>query len=142
MVQSSRPRRRVSRSLFAWLGYWLVLFVLNHRPLRRIPYLAHGSDKVAHFVMYLVLALLGGRYLRSTGRRLTWRLLSLWALVYIAFAAIDEWLQQFVGRTTSVGDWQADVLGVCIGTLWLAMRKPSATVSEPADVLPRSPDCN
>ena len=75
--------------------------------------------------MYLVLALLGGRYLRSTGRRLTWEVLALWASVYIAFGALDEWLQQFVGRTASVGDWLADLLG----NSDVATKAPAAVVA-------------
>ena len=53
--------------------------------------------------------------------------LAVWAAVYIAYAVLDEWLQQFVGRTTSFVDWLADVAGVLAMSLALLGFRRRAT---------------
>lgn len=74
-----------------------------------IPHL----DKLVHFALYAGQGWLVTRALRSR-RPLT--LTS--ALVAIAaFAALDEWHQQFVARTPAALDWIADVIGASAGIL-------------------------
>ena len=83
---------------------------------------------VAHIGLYALLTWLGGRYLLSTDRRISTVLL-VWMLIYAAYAAFDEWLQQFVGRTTSLADWLADLVGIVSATLllfWYGRRKTSS----------------
>jgi len=130
----------------AWLTYWAVLFVVMHVPVpERIVPTLHVSDKVIHFLAYLVLTIVGGIAVCVRGRRdgvgqgssgagaagsagravACRRLLALWAGVYVAYAAVDEWLQQFVNRTTSLTDWYADVAGVATGTLMLLLLRPA-----------------
>ena len=118
-------KRRRIYALLWWIGFWIVLFAVTHRPFAGgvglpIP----GVDKVAHFVLYFVLTMLGGRYLRAGGRALDVRRLIVWACVYTAYGALDEWLQQFVDRTPSWGDWLADAAGVIMATvvIWLGGR--------------------
>ena len=113
---------RLSRhSRLIWLGYWAVLFIVMHVPEPKgigqpVP---HG-DKAIHFVAYLLLTLIGGWHLtRKTSRPLG--LCAAWACIYVAYGAIDEWLQQFVNRTPSVADWLADTAGVVVGSLILAV---------------------
>ena len=119
-----------SRSRWLWLGYWLALFVVMHIPIQPhgMPRVAH-LDKVVHFVMYFVLAWLGGRYFLASGR-VSNALILLWASACIAYAALDEWLQQFVGRETSLADWTADVVGVVAAGVVIALtrRRMSRTV--------------
>ena len=125
MITPSRDERRRRRrnALLWWIGFWVVLFAVTHRPFAGgvglpIPW----ADKVAHFVLYFVLTMLGGRYLRRAGHGLDLPRLIGWACLYIAYGALDEWLQQFVDRTPSWGDWFADVAAVVVATVVLRLR--------------------
>ena len=117
--------------LALWIGYWVALFVVTHRPLGAgTGLLPPGADKVIHFALYFVLVILGGWNLRSAGRRSSLGTLIAWAGVYAAYAGIDEWLQQFVERTPSFWDWAADVAGVATGTVVLAWKGRSDALSQ------------
>ena len=110
------PRRRLLRRL--WIGYWILLFTLTHVPIDAagaIP--VPDADKIAHFGCYGLLAYLSGRYWASAERRRTLIRLIGWAVVYAAYGAFDEWLQQFVGRTMSLYDWLANLGGIALGTI-------------------------
>ena len=74
-----------------------------------IPHL----DKVVHFALYAGQGWLMSRALRT--RRpaaLAWTLAAI-----IAFAAFDEWHQQFFARDPSLLDWVADVIGASTGVM-------------------------
>jgi len=121
MHADGQQHGHVPTSLWVWIGYWACLFVVMHRPLpgaAKLP--IPGVDKVAHFVLYAVLVLLGGWHARRVGRRLTVSRLLAWSAMYAAYGAVDEWLQPLVGRTASVGDWAADAAGIVAGTLFIA----------------------
>ncbi len=121
---SPQPPRR-STSLWLWLGYWVLLFVLTHVPVP--PHALHvpaGGDKALHFGLFFGLTLLGDRWLRASRRLPSVAALAAWAVAYAAYAGLDEWLQRFVGRTPSVWDWWADLSGIAVGTLLSALRRP------------------
>jgi len=80
-----------------------------HLPVRYV-------DKIVHFGLYCLLVLLGGRALAMGTKRLAISTILTWSLVYAGYALVDEWLQQFVGRTMSAGDWMADAAGILAGT--------------------------
>jgi VanZ family protein len=107
----------------AWISYWAFLFVITHIPWPSGLHLPEHGDKVIHFVAYAVLAVLGGTALHLM-RRLDRRRLVLWSILFIAYGAADEWLQQFVHRTTSLGDWIADAMGVLLGSLLVGVFVP------------------
>ena len=92
-------------------AYWVVLFVLTHTPPRHMPP-GPASDKLMHFLAYLVLSFLLGTtlYLALPGQR---RRLPLLVLVLgAAYGALDELTQPFSGRMAEWGDWWADMAGV------------------------------
>jgi VanZ family protein len=42
----------------------------------------------------------------------------------LLYAAVDEWTQRFVGRSTSLTDWWADIIGAMVGlTLYALTRR-------------------
>lgn len=89
---------------------WLALVLtLTSIPNPSVPNVA-GGDKVAHVIMYGVLAALVGFALDTGGRgigRLAAALVGLAAL-----AAADEYHQRFIpGRAASMSDWIADTAG-------------------------------
>ncbi len=118
------PKRRFSKPLRLSIlaVYWIGIFTLTHIPIS-IPVSApKNSDKVAHFLMYLGLALLSGWYSWATVNRDRFRAkLATWLVVLLSYAAFDEWLQQFVHRTMSFNDWLADAAGLFFGALLLIL---------------------
>jgi VanZ family protein len=117
MMEKSRRRR-----IYLWLGYWAFLFLLTHIPVSglgapRIPFV----DKAVHAALYFFLTLLGGRAVLS--HRASSIHVIVWAIVYAAFAAADEWSQRFVGRVPDVGDWFADLVGIAVASFWIWSRQ-------------------
>jgi len=102
----------------------------------RVP---HGvrfphADKVVHFGMFFLLAWFGGRRLRAATGLLAGGALAAWAVVYAGYAFLDEWLQPFVGRSMTLGDWLADAGGILAATTLLAIGRQRRTLSElPSD---------
>lgn len=92
-------------------AYWLLLFVATHYPRVRIPGEVPHGDKLVHFTAFGLLAFLYWQFARArreVGQRFVWSS----AAVLIAYAALDEYLQQFVGRFTDVLDFVADAAGI------------------------------
>lgn len=107
---------------WAWPGYWVCLFVLTHLPRLGTPRSTpRHFDKLVHAGLFLGLTLIG-HYARSRYRSVTRLSVVGWSILYVAYAALDEWLQGFVGRTPDVWDWVADSTGVVIATLWILSR--------------------
>ncbi len=80
-----------------------------------IPFL----DKVVHIMEYIPLGLLTAHAIRQTKPRLSLQTVWLIAIGICALYGIsDEFHQLFVpGRTFSLGDWTADIIGSAIGGL-------------------------
>lgn len=128
-ASSRRPR-----SWWLWIGAWALLAVATHVPPNRALEKIGGADRVVHFLAYLSLAGLGAYHLRRSRSGSTVAALVGWAAVYFAFAALDEWLQQFVRRTPDFRDWLADAGGVTVATGLAVVRelRSRARLSEPA----------
>ncbi len=122
IVSDHKASQRRFRYSLVWGGYWFLLFVIMHIPITAPISLAKGSDKVAHFVLYSLLTVLGGMRLKLNGsHNQLVRLLVCWAVVYAAYGALDEYLQQYVGRTCSFADWVADACGIVVGTVVIGL---------------------
>lgn len=103
-VLFSRHERIVLFGLYA-----LALAITTHTPGVRVPTTFEYTDKVIHLSAFAGLTVLACIALRP-------RRLAVAGLALTAYAALDEWTQQFVGRHTDIFDWIADTLGV-----WLAL---------------------
>jgi VanZ family protein len=101
--------------------YWVLLFVATHYPRVRIPGEIPQSDKVVHFAAFGVLAFLYWHFARARGAAFVWTS----AAILIAYAALDEYLQQFFDRHTDLMDFVANTLGVVavLGALELHRRR-------------------
>jgi VanZ family protein len=103
--------------------YWIALFAATHYPRVRIPGEIPGSDKAVHFVAFGLLAFLGWRFLAARTRPLTAASVWIAAAVLIAYATLDEYTQQFVGRYTDLADWLADLAGIICVLAALELRR-------------------
>jgi VanZ family protein len=84
--------------------YWLLLATATHYPQVQIPGEVPHSDKLLHFAAFGALAFLFSQVVRARVRTS--------GAILIAYAALDEWSQQFVGRSTELMDFIANVAGV------------------------------
>src|SRR5688500_9912754 len=103
--------------------YWGVIFALTHMPPEQLAGAPRIWDKLAHFMIYFLLAvLLGSAMMLTFPQR---RLIPLWVLVVgFAYGVVDELLQPFVRREATLLDWVADALGVwaAVLLLWVLQR--------------------
>lgn len=113
---ASPQRMQTVRRYVGWttLAYWGALFVATHIPLPPLPATGAGSDKVAHLASFAGLGFLSALWLALVGKLTVVGTLLLLG-VLAGYGAVDEWLQQFVGRFTDFDDWVADVSGAAIG---------------------------
>lgn len=115
----------------AWLpvaGYAVLILALSSIPDPGNPGGVKHADKLAHLVEYGGLGWLTARAVVRSGRRKVGACLALAVLAGAAFAALDELYQGTRGRTTSAGDWAADVTGLLLATAavwWLHTRRGS-----------------
>lgn len=104
-----------------WLTYAAALFWLTHTPVpEAVSSVTSQWDKVLHFGAYLGLALLTVAVcLNSFPSQISALFLGATLMVY---AALDEFLQGYVGRQPDVMDWICDCLGIIVGfALWQAV---------------------
>lgn len=128
MATECRHRISLRARSGIWLGYWTLLFIATHVPVLPGAHMPRFTDKVIHFGLFFVLTLLGGYRHAVSPRPARSRLLLPWAALYAAYAGVDEWLQQFVGRDTDVYDLVANLVGVAVATALLAaLWRPRAT---------------
>ncbi len=92
-------------------AYWLLLFFATHYPRVPIPGEIPHSDKLVHFTAFGVLAFLYWQFARVR-RGVGPRFVGSSAAVLLAYAALDEYLQQFVGRFTDLMDFVANAAGI------------------------------
>lgn len=94
-------------------AYWVFLFCTTHFPRLQIDNAPPQSDKVLHFVAFGMLAFLFWRFFEAAGAVgpiFAW----IAAVALVIYAAVDEYLQQFVGRSTDWEDFLADSVGILV----------------------------
>src|SRR5262245_50331038 len=105
----SRPWRRWYLRILP--AYWIFLFLATHLPGLKLGG-PEQSDKLTHFIAFAILAFLFWRACesasRSLGPRFVWTALP----ILIAYAGMDEYLQQFVGRGSDWQDFAANTVGI------------------------------
>jgi VanZ family protein len=124
-------KRRLT--LVALPAYWVALFLATHYPHVRLPDEIPQSDKIVHVTAFGLLTLLFWAFMRARhpiGPRFVW----ISALGLVAYAALDEWLQQFVGRYTDLADFFANAAGIVTVSIILELvrRRSSDSASETA----------
>ena len=109
---------RKKTTIIALTLYWVTLFIIAHIPIPQIVYQAHVSDKILHFVAYLILTFLLWFAVKDK-QKVRWHKTDVWwvALVALVYAALDEWTQGLVGRSCDLMDFTADMAGVFTGLI-------------------------
>ena len=116
-VDAETPRGWLWRVAFGL--YAAALTLATHVPAKHVPKEVSYSDKLVHLTAFAGLTVLMWLAFRSR------RLLGM-GLALVAWAAADEFTQQFVGRHSDPLDWIADTLGVALGVAmaaWLGRRR-------------------
>jgi VanZ family protein len=101
----------------AWLAVaaWMTLTViLSTFPVDEIQPSVPDADKLGHAAVYGVLALLCALAWHRHGSSQAAAIERAMALVLV-FGALLEFVQGFVGRDPSMGDWLADGVGALVG---------------------------
>ena len=108
MTHPARRHGALARTAFA--SAVLLSFVVLFAPADDVPSAPPGVDKVVHALLFAVLGITG-RWSGLRGPVL--------AVVLTGYGATSELLQAVtpLGRSASMGDWLADVLGVGAGLL-------------------------
>ena len=104
-------------------AYWIYLFCSTHFPKPKIPGSVSVGDWVLHLCAFVVLAFLFWRFAESFNRTLSNRFVWIAFVVLGVYAALDEYLQQFVNRSTSLSDWLADLAGIAIALIPLELHR-------------------
>ncbi|MEW6252304.1 MAG: VanZ family protein [Planctomycetota bacterium] len=92
-------------------AYWIFLAACTHFPNLRLGGGIPESDKLAHTAAFGLLAFLFWRFAETLRRPASHRLVWQAWLCLAAYAAVDEWTQQFIGRNVDLTDWLFNVLG-------------------------------
>lgn len=129
MPFSDRWRHWYSRVFPAYLVF---LFMVNHLP--RPGELPGGtSDKTAHFLAYGVLTFFFWRFVAATTGRLSRQFIFVAIPLLLAYAAFDEYSQQFFDRGTDLIDWLADSAGIIVTSLALEWHRRRTSQTPSAD---------
>ena len=100
-----------------WAG--VILFVTSV-PGSVVPRQLSPYDKIAHFAMYGLFAVLLSRDIAQVTTRSRAALIAV--AVAIAFGAADEFHQRFIpGRASDIADWRTDSVGAAGGALIFAL---------------------
>lgn len=93
-------------------AYWAFLFCATHLP--RPELVVVKGDKRAHVIVFGTLAFLFWKFAESYTRPLSRRFVWVALVAVGLYAALDEYLQQFVNRTTCWEDLLANWLGIVL----------------------------
>lgn len=104
--------------ILSLLFYWPVIFILAHIPLPELVSRVQVSDKVLHFLGYLILTFLLW-FAISPVRKVNWRRANVWFVLsaVAAYGAVDELLQSYVGRNCDLMDFLANTTGALTGLI-------------------------
>lgn len=120
-------------------AYWIFVFCSTHFPklsLEGLGFFFPTSDKVIHAIAFALLAFLFWRFVETFRRPLSGRFVWI-ALFWLSlYAAVDEYLQGFVGRRVDIWDWLYGEFGMVIVLALLEWRRRVGLKRRPAVVPP------
>jgi hypothetical protein len=124
--------RRHKAVLFTLGVYWPAIFWLTHIPVPAVARQSGMSDKEMHILAYFVLTFLVW-FAVNPYQKTQWNRAKSWVVLVgvLGYAAIDEYLQGYVGRSADMQDFIADIFGIilALGLLSLIDFWPAMLVS-------------
>ncbi len=117
-------------------SYWIALFCLTHFPELRLGVQLPRSDKLAHILAFGLLAFLFWRFGETFARGRSGRFVWIAAGVLGGYAGLDEWLQQFVGRSADWTDFGCNLAGIALVLGPLEWRRRVVAAKRPPPVAP------
>ncbi len=103
---------------FILIVYLTALFISTHIPVPDWARQMEMSDKIMHFAGYMVLSLLFWLSISYEAKAL-WTRFRPWLLsvILILYGIVDEISQPFMNRSTDIGDFAANLVGIASGML-------------------------
>lgn len=100
------------------LIYWPAAFIIAHTPIPKIVCQAQVSDKILHFLGYLILVFLLW-FTVASDKKVNWRKATVWWVfpIMAGYGIIDELLQEYMGRSCDIMDFFADLTGTLTGLI-------------------------
>ena len=114
---------RQKLTIIPLLLYWPAIFIATHIPKMPIWVIrAHISDKILHYIAYLVLVFLLW-FAISPYKKVRWRRAAVWWVLFVIawYGVVDEWLQGYVGRNPDVVDFLANLTGAITSLIVLSI---------------------
>ena len=94
-------------------AYWMFVFACTHLPRPDIGFVpTEEKDKILHTLGFAPLGFLFWRFAESLHRPVSGRLVWIAWICLATYAALDEYTQQFVGRSTDPVDWLCNMIGI------------------------------
>jgi len=112
-------------ALVVLIAYWIAIFILTHIPIIHISFLVrqvNASDKSLHFIAYFLLAFLLWLAFNPS-QKVEWQKTSVWwsLFVIVCYGAMDELLQTYMARSSSIFDFIADISGAISALILLSI---------------------
>jgi VanZ family protein len=94
----------------------LLVVALTHIPQKYVPEELEifSADKILHVISY---GLITSLFLASIKKPTSFKTSFLVITLLAAIAGLDEYTQSFVGRTASLIDWAADIVGIILAVI-------------------------
>ena len=132
-----KPKRTQRVVASALSVFWAVLiFCLSSIPGSGFPPHPDILNKIAHFFLYLVLAILVTLALHNSKRAL-WKTALIAIVICSLYGASDEFHQSFTGRNCDIFDWIIDTVSAFVGaggTIWfISSQKVKSSRAKDAD---------
>jgi len=110
--------RRQKLTIIPLLFYWPLIFILAHIPVPLLVRRAQVSDKILHFLAYLVLVFLLWFAVSPDGK-VNWRRAAVWWVLFViaGYGVVDELFQGYVGRNCNIMDFFANLAGTLAGLI-------------------------
>jgi VanZ family protein len=105
--------------------YWIAIFVLTHIPIVHLSFLVtqvNASDKTLHFLAYFLLGFLLWIAIHPF-KKVEWRKSRVWwtLFVIVCYGTLDELLQAYMSRSSSIYDFIADISGATFALILLSI---------------------
>jgi VanZ family protein len=105
--------------------YWIAIFALTHIPIKHLSFLVtqvNASDKTLHFLAYFILGYLLWIAVNPY-QKVEWQKSRVWwiLLVIVWYGALDELLQVYLSRNSSIYDFIADISGATFALILLSI---------------------